>query len=188
MTKEEKVSLVKKNFIEAFSSVALNKKEAKVKVEEIVKKSGYNRATFYRYFKDIDHLIKEFEDYIIKQTVEIFKPAIYEHNYSTLYESLVVFDNVLSKQYRILHLFNQEVDFTSRIKDIVFESQKGYPPFDSLDEISKNVVVEYIIGVIRAQYLYYRRTGNKLDSKKLYDTTTKYLLDGLRGVLHPEKI
>ena len=49
-------SATKFNLIEAFLVIARDKNGAKVTVEDVVNKSGYNRTTLYRYFRSMKQL------------------------------------------------------------------------------------------------------------------------------------
>ena len=179
MTKEERVLAVKNVFIEAFWSVAKTKDIEKIKVDDVVKKSGYNRATFYRYFKDLKQLTSEFEEHIIKCTIDIFKPVLIDHNYPYFYEAFVIFDKTLSNQFSVLSSYNQGLSFSSRIKEEIFKTQKGYPNFEKLDDVNKNVVVEFILGVIRNVYIFYKQCDGKYSFDELFNSTKNYLSQGL---------
>jgi len=61
----EITSATRKTFVEAFCSLYLHNPIEKITVQEIVRKAGYNRSTFYQYFKDADELLVYLEDEII---------------------------------------------------------------------------------------------------------------------------
>ncbi|MEA4969816.1 MAG: TetR/AcrR family transcriptional regulator [Candidatus Pelethousia sp.] len=69
----EITSATRKTFVDAFCSLYLHNPIEKITVQEIVRKAGYNRSTFYQYFKDATDLLVYLEDEIIgniKQKVD----------------------------------------------------------------------------------------------------------------------
>lgn len=185
MTKEERKKIVKKVFIDAFWSIASIKGIAKVSVENVVKKSGYNRATFYRYFKDINQVIDEFEDNIIEQTVEIFHKVIFDKDYSEILDSFIKFDDLLYNQYNAIAFYREGVDFSFKLKNIVYQSYLDYPPFEKLDEIERNLVIEFCFGVLRNTYLYCKKEKGNIDYKKVFEIVRRYMLSGLKDFFNP---
>lgn len=57
-------------FIEAFCLLYNQKPIEKITVQEIAKKAGYNRSTFYQYFLDIDDLLDEVENTMLEYICE----------------------------------------------------------------------------------------------------------------------
>ncbi len=49
-------------FIEAYYDLAEKKEHKKITVGELADRVGYNRTTFYEYFRDINHLLSAIED------------------------------------------------------------------------------------------------------------------------------
>ena len=67
MNKKAQVSAnTKKSFMEAFCHICKQKSIENITIQEITRKAGYNRCTFYQYFKDIYELLNHIEDMIIK--------------------------------------------------------------------------------------------------------------------------
>jgi AcrR family transcriptional regulator len=76
MKKQPKITEnTKQMFVEAFCFLYRQKPIEKISIQEIAKKAGYNRSTFYQYFLDIDDLLsyveKSFLDYIYKKRRKI---------------------------------------------------------------------------------------------------------------------
>lgn len=61
----EITSATRKTFVDAFCSLYQHNSIEKITVQEIVRKAGYNRSTFYQYFKDANDLLVYLEDEII---------------------------------------------------------------------------------------------------------------------------
>lgn len=61
----------RKSLIEAFCLLYREKPLAKITVQAVTRKAGYNRTTFYQYFLDIDDILRQVEnsllDYIVQK-------------------------------------------------------------------------------------------------------------------------
>ncbi|WKY47656.1 TetR/AcrR family transcriptional regulator [Eubacteriaceae bacterium ES3] len=66
----------KEKIIEAFWSLYCHKRIEKITVKEICLLSGYNRSTFYDYFKDVYEVLEEIEERTV--STEDFKELILE--------------------------------------------------------------------------------------------------------------
>ena len=187
MTNQERQNNTKKIFIEAFWAVAKAKGNVNVKVEDVVKKSGYNRATFYRYFKGMDDIIEKAEEDLIEQTKEIFYKEIYEHNFDHIVESFLVFDEKVYFQYLLISTYKTYMDFATKLKKIVFDAGQDFEPFASLDELSQKMVVEVALGGLRNIYLYYLSHNKQINFEEAYNCARKYVLFGVNDYVHPKK-
>ena len=66
----EITSATRKTFVDAFCSLYLHTPIEKITVQEIVRRAGYNRSTFYQYFRDVNDLLTYLEDEIIENIRE----------------------------------------------------------------------------------------------------------------------
>ncbi|MCD7722568.1 MAG: TetR/AcrR family transcriptional regulator [Clostridiales bacterium] len=57
----------RKNFVEAFWSLAKEKPISKIAASEVARRAGYNRSTFYEYFLDTDDLLCYAEDQLLQE-------------------------------------------------------------------------------------------------------------------------
>ncbi|MEI2394163.1 MULTISPECIES: TetR/AcrR family transcriptional regulator [Paenibacillus] len=60
----------RQNFIDVFCELYSQKPIEKISVQEIAKKSGYNRSTFYQYFTDIYELLDSVENDLLNYIKE----------------------------------------------------------------------------------------------------------------------
>ena len=87
-------------FVEAFCLLYKQKPIQKISIQDIAKKAGYNRSTFYQYFFDIDDLLsyveKSFLSYIHKKQKEIdFNSDSYINVLVDIYENKSIICNAL---------------------------------------------------------------------------------------------
>ena len=67
-------SLTRENLIEAFWELYKDKPIEKITVKEITNRAGYNRGTFYAYFKDTYEVLKEIKESIMPSKDMIIYP------------------------------------------------------------------------------------------------------------------
>ena len=68
MNKQPKVTeQTRANLTEAFWTLYLEKPIEKITVREITERAGYNRATFYLYYRDVYDLFAQLEDGVLSQ-------------------------------------------------------------------------------------------------------------------------
>ncbi len=71
MNKQPEVTAqTRRNFIDAFWTLAKQKPVTRITVGEITKEAGYNRSTFYAYFTDMPDLIARVEEEMIQELHE----------------------------------------------------------------------------------------------------------------------
>ena len=64
---------VKEDFIIAFWELYQKKRIEKISIRELCEVAGYNRSTFYTYFKDIFDLLDKFVEELILPLINEFK-------------------------------------------------------------------------------------------------------------------
>lgn len=57
-------------FIDAFCQLYQRQPLAKITVQAVAKRAGYNRSTFYQYFLDIDDVLDSVEDYLMNTVIQ----------------------------------------------------------------------------------------------------------------------
>ena len=187
MANQSRQSNAKKIFIEAFWSVAESKSINKVKVEDIVKKSGYNRTSFYRYFKDVNDIINEAEKNLLELLEDIFYEEIYEHKFSNIAQHFIAFEKKAYVQYYLVSTHPTYLIFSTKLKNIVYEAARDFEPFANLDHLNKQMVIDIALGGLRSVFIYYLTQKDKLDFEKIYNQARKYILFGVNDYVHPKR-
>ena len=73
--------VTRQNLIAAFCILAERKPVQKITIRELVGKAGYNRATFYRYFRDIYDVLEQIEGVVLSGVKENFRRNISPENF-----------------------------------------------------------------------------------------------------------
>ena len=71
--------ITRQNLIDSFWQLYCKKRIEKITVKEICDRAGYNRSTFYVYFKDAYEILDEIEEQTI--TVEDFKKIVIKKSF-----------------------------------------------------------------------------------------------------------
>ena len=151
----------KKAFIDAFCIINRQKPIEKITINEISKKAGYNRCTFYQYFKDIYDLRDKIEDIAVNQIKYNFQNRINRENFSeTFIESVTKTQTEQAKIYDILLNSDNIGHFTEKIKveiAITFKEKFKLPA----DDIKSDYIFEmYFNTVISAVSCWIRNSRN----------------------------
>lgn len=97
--------VTRQNLIDAFCILADKKPVQKITIRELVEKAGYNRATFYKYFRDIYDVLEHIEDAVLNRVKENFRHKIAPENFEQTFlevfskiqrENAIYFDILLS--------------------------------------------------------------------------------------------
>ncbi|MCD7814970.1 MAG: TetR/AcrR family transcriptional regulator [Lachnospiraceae bacterium] len=68
----------RQKFIDAFWALVREKPISKIAVNEITRRAGYNRSTFYEYFLDIDEMLSYIEDELLNEIRQTAQDAMQE--------------------------------------------------------------------------------------------------------------
>lgn len=63
--KPEITKKTKRNIVDNFCELYMEKPIEKISIQEITNRAGYNRSTFYQYFSDIYELLTYVEDELL---------------------------------------------------------------------------------------------------------------------------
>ena len=145
-------------FVEAFCVLYSQKPIEKITIQEIARKAGFNRSTFYQYFLDIDDLLTYVENDLLEYVYE--KRGNIESNSDSfvsvlvgLYESKAIYFKALFGDYGSQR-------FLEKLKS---ESKLDVPEKNLPDEHKlKPYILEYRLASALSLYrLWLRRGGSK---------------------------
>ena len=73
--------ITRQNLIDAFCILAKKKPVQKITVNDLVDKAGYNRSTFYKYFRDVHDVLEQIEGDVINGVAKNFRRNISPENF-----------------------------------------------------------------------------------------------------------
>lgn len=175
----EQTAHTKQMMIDAFWDLAEKQGLHSVTVSAITKEAGFNRGTFYVYFKDIDDLIIQAEEDMILDLQHRMKSAIsegsianYEIASKKMMEILTVYDNKLF----LMLGRNGDPDFLARVREEF--STVFHELFDKMDENPySGYIIAYMTSAFTGTLTYWHDMGSKISieelSKMIHGLATK---------------
>ncbi|MBK1812195.1 TetR/AcrR family transcriptional regulator [Clostridium sp. YIM B02505] len=154
---KDKREYIKSILAEAFWSLYEEKSLDKITVKEITDKAGYNRATFYVHFDDINDALKYIEDRIFEDFDKKFTDINVEtYNQEELLKNTIELLKLNEKYYRVLLSSKGDpyfaVEHKEKLKKLFYANilKNGV-----LNEESSNFVVEYLVGGLISSLMYW---------------------------------
>lgn len=139
----ELTSQTKENLKKAFWKLYAKKGIEKISVKEITDLAGYNRGTFYLYYKDIYHLVDEAETDLLEKMIrqiESGEAGSAEEMLDTLRQSYEKYKKYLD----ILHGAHGDPAFIGKLKDKMKElARPKLKALDIMDEAVIELFLEY---------------------------------------------
>ncbi|MBS7009383.1 TetR/AcrR family transcriptional regulator [Anaerostipes sp.] len=170
-------------FIDSFWNLLSKNKLSKITVSSITKEAGYNRGTFYEYFKDIPDLLEQIEDELmddlIDQVTEKFSRGC-PYNLQILSQEcasiLVQFDD------KLFYLLSEYGDssFSYRFKNRFINEITNLFDFGAKDRY-KDYIVNFCYSALIGIRLHWYETGKQLGFDEVVSVTQGLIATGLFG-------
>ncbi len=170
----------KQNFFDAFWSIYENTRIEKITVKAICLKAGYNRSTFYEYFKDVFDVLEQIENNLLPNTNDIPEVLIGNQLIGiNEFEHLEYFKKK-KKYLKVLLSENGDPAFIHKLKTTLKPSIailfKNHSNVENIDYI-----LEYILSGMIGVMAYHILKDNPIDDLEVIETMRK--LTNTLGVL-----
>jgi len=166
----------RQTFINVFCDLYCQKPIEKISVQEIAKRSGYNRSTFYQYFTDIYALLDDVETRVMTSIHE--EMASREFSTDTFQNALQCLENAeeISMLKALLGDYGA-VHFIERLKrEIPFERLIVQLP---ADDALAPYIVEFYISTLLSMFRLWIRSGKDLSSEQLVQLIDSLFANGI---------
>lgn len=180
--------ITKNNLIEAFWDIYKEKPLSKITVKEITDKAGYNRGTFYTYFKDINEIQQLLKEKLIPTKDMILGPLMMlDKNSGNIFETLDrTNDYVKEHSEKIAVLIGPEGDpsfvheFKMRIRmiimDYVYELKVKEP-----EKIE--YIIEYQLSALIGMFQLWLEKNESMDENVLADFVEEVSNQGVTTIM-----
>ncbi|MBF0753731.1 MULTISPECIES: TetR/AcrR family transcriptional regulator [Jeotgalicoccus] len=180
--------ITKNNLIEAFWDIYKEKPLSKITVKEITDKAGYNRGTFYTYFKDINEIQQLLKENLIPTKDMILGPLMMlDKNSGNIFETLDrTNDYVKEHSEKIAVLIGPEGDpsfvheFKMRIRmiimDYVYELKVKEP-----EKIE--YIIEYQLSALIGMFQLWLEKNESMDENVLADFVEEVSNQGVTTIM-----
>ena len=171
--------LTRQNLIDAFCILAEKKSVSKITISELVEKAGYNRGTFYKYFRDIYDVLEEIERVILNGVKENFRRNISPANFEeTFLEAFTKIQREQAAYFNILLKPDNKARFVEKLfSEIspIFMETFNLPP----DNVKSKYLTEiYFVTVISAMSLWIK-DGREFTAEELSKFLGEVLTSGV---------
>lgn len=120
----------RQNLIDAFEKTFHGKPLEKISIKEITDTAGYNRSTFYLYFKDIYDLADAFEVSVLEEVAAVVSGVIDQNAALPLTELIGLMGPVASQHADRIYLCSQLPDFQNRFRSTLLPLYDAITRFD----------------------------------------------------------
>lgn len=180
--------ITKNNLIEAFWDIYKEKPLSKITVKEITDKAGYNRGTFYTYFKDINEIQQLLKENLIPTKDMILGPLMMlDKNSGNIFETLDrTNDYVKEHSEKIAVLIGPEGDpsfvheFKMRIRQIIMD----YVYELKVKEPEKiEYIIEYQLSALIGMFQLWLEKNESMDENVLADFVEEVSNQGVTTIM-----
>jgi AcrR family transcriptional regulator len=144
----------KANLLEAFWSLYAQKRIEQITVKEITAKAGYNRGTFYEYFRDVYQCLDYIEDLALPNFEELPPMPNSQSHCPDVFESFIALYQEKFEYYDVLLGERGDPSFQRKlidsVKAAILGSGKNLRSFDPLElDFMLEYMLSGMIGVMR---------------------------------------
>lgn len=175
----EATNATQKNLIDAFCLLSRKKPIEKISVKEITHRAGYNRCTFYQYFKDVYDLRDNIENITLSQIKENFTKNISKDNFNkSFFDAFININQERAAYFELLLNAANRAHFTDKLMTDVL------PVFMKRFQISEeNPHAEYLAGMYFAMVVatisHWIESGRTMPLAELTELLGRALTDGV---------
>lgn len=146
-----------------FEKLICEKDFESIKVSNIVKGAKINKKTFYRYYKNIDALLKEIQKDFSQEFLKTVKDYKLPDEFEKVNREFFLFSARQSKAYEKITLNNNYEHIRDKMMDKVIDaSWKKSEKFNSLDANHQSIIINFITTSSLETYKHWIRDGKKV--------------------------
>ena len=151
------ISVTRQNLTDAFCILLKKNPVQKITIRAICEKAGYNRSTFYKYFRDVYDVLEYVENIVITQVKENFQRNISPENFGeTFFAAFTKIQSDKAVYFDVLfNLYNRQRFVEKIIREVspIFIKMFNLPPENPkskyLTEIYFQTVLSALISWIK---------------------------------------
>ncbi len=184
--RDEQTLLTKEKLTDAFWTLFYQKPYDQITVREITELAGFNRSTFYTYYKDVYNVLEQTEDEIYQLLEEEFERCKYVCNKEQMTESVRFMGSFLEKnKKRLVRLLgeNGDVKFAHRILQQMRDRLRIRLSEADMEPDIFEYVVEYIMNAHVGLTMRWFQNGCDISFEKMAELIFMLTSGGLVSVL-----
>lgn len=169
MKKQPEVTAqTRQNLVDAFWTLYCEKRIEKITVKEITQKAGYNRGTFYEYFKDVYDVLDQLEESLVPAIDELPPISIANQNTGVPLDMFMTLYEQNSKYYSVLLGDKGDPAFATKLKNSTKPVIKqAFQEKYNLDPIEFEFILEFVLSAMIGIMSYWFRKDKILPAEDL---------------------
>ena len=171
----------KDNLTEAFWQLYEKKEISKITVKEITTLAGYNRSTFYEYFKDVYDVLDQLEESLIREPMVPLKRPKEGKEVESIMMALSEEFERNKRYFSVLLGDNGDPKFHSKLKNKI--KPKIKEKIESVgikDETKINILIEYQVSAMLGIMVYMHTSEDAPEIKELFEVVNSLNRQGIR--------
>lgn len=170
----------KQNLVDAFWSLYCENRIEKITVKDITNKAGYNRGTFYEYFKDVYDVLEHIENSLIPSLDELPPVTTPNTNLGMPLEQFLELYKLNSKYYSVLLGENGDPAFAGKLKSSIKPTiMKIFEDTPNVDRRELDYIFEYTLSAMIGMMSYWLTQAEPLSDYEFYQLTQRLTEQGV---------
>lgn len=168
--KPEITERTRQNLVDAFWTLYTTQRIDRITVREITNLAGYNRSTFYEYFRDVHDVLEYIENQLLP-TLEELPPLIEKDQQSqALINSVLDLYRSKFKYYGVLLGENGDPAFQRRLKDnLKLTVMQAITSAVEVDKVEIDLLLEFVLSGIIGILIYWFHSKPNISEDRLIE-------------------
>lgn len=180
MRRLEITTQTKQNLIDAFWKLYCQKRIEKITIKEITDLAGYNRGTFYEYFKDVYDVLENIENSLIPTMNELPPIVIKSQMHGMPMDLFLELYEKNSKYYSLLLGDNGDPAFARKLKNSIKPMiAKEFAQQSNIDPKELDYILEYTLSAMIGVMSYWFRQKDKLSNIQIHELINRLMEQGV---------
>lgn len=163
---------------DAYIELCARKGHDHVKVSDIIKEANISRSTFYAHYEDIRQLEKEMAETFVKRAMDIHDTQ-FELQEESLYKSILDVFTVFCENVKYIEAVGHDFLFEACTKRLIEELNRTC---HIISDSEQRKQVQVMIASLITDSALYLVEHREADKRSYAETTTHFIIHGLRGV------
>ena len=169
----------KQNFMDAFWDLYCEKTIDKITVKEITLKAGYNRSTFYEYFRDAYDVLEKLEETLIPNLSELPPLRGVSEDFGLPTDLFMELFEHNRQYYAVLLSENGDPAFASRLKRVIKPLLASvFSGSSDTTDTTLDYTLEYTLSAMIGILSYWISNPDPLPKNELYDLVHQLMQEG----------
>jgi len=176
----ETTSQTKQNLIDAFWTLYCEVRIEKITVKDITNRAGYNRGTFYEYFKDVYDVLESIESSLMPTIDELPPVLIGSEMHGMPMNTFFELYEKNNKYFSVLLGDNGNPAFASKLKNFI-KPLLMQEFINESDVVKKELdyILEYTLSGMIGIMSYWFRQSDRLSNVELHELINKLMVQGI---------